>query len=260
MLSSNEVCLVPENYPRGTYLDNKILIDGRYLPFKFDNNLSTPLVNYRLYKSYPVEGRIDAHGAYFSSQIDSVSLDKILNDDLIYHFVSPSTLKKRGESKGISVLDDELYIGKSLSSKASDGQCYFFDYSSFDFGPNWSLFPNYSGIFPKGVKAKYGQNLSTYLAANEILVSDASLQKIGDIPHFNYASLRLNHVQEEVSFVLKNDLEMRLHYGDDTKERIKEEIEIWGAYKNASQNAKLWLPLLIVSFLFSLMEKRHRSS
>lgn len=255
VLSSSEVCLVPKNYRLATYSDDTILIDGRYLPFKIDDSITKPVVNYRLYKSYRIEGRIDAYGAYFSSQIDSIPLQKTLNDEFVYHFVSPSTLKRRGETKELSVLDDEFYLGKNIASKASGVRCYFLDCSSFDFGPNWSFFPNYCSVFPNGVMPKYNQNLSTKLADNEILVSDDSLQKIGKMPRFSSASLTLNNIQEEIPFALKEGIRMRINGPRVNVEQIKEEARIWESLESATENARLWIPLLVVSFLFSLMEK-----
>lgn len=255
VLSSNEVCLVPKNYHLATYSDDTILIDGRYLPFKIDDSITKPVVNYRLYKSYQIEGEIDAYGAYFSSQIDLIPLQKILNDELVYHFISPSALKRRGETKETNVLDDELYLGKNIASKTSGARCYFLDYSSFDFGPNWSFFPNYRNVFPTGVMPKYNQNIAAQLADNEILVSDASLQKIGEMPRFSSAALTLNNVQDEISFALKEGIRMRINDPRVSVERIKEETRIWGSFERAAENAQLWVPLLVVSLLLSLMEK-----
>lgn len=255
VLSSSEVCLVPKNYRSANYSGDTVLIDGRYLPFKIGDSITKPVVNYRLYKSYQIEGEIDAYGAYFSPQIDSIPLQKVLNDNLVYHFVSPSVLKRRGETKEIKVLDDELYLGNNIASKASDDLCYFFDYSFFDFGPNWSFFPNYCRVFPTGVMPKHKQSLSTQLADNEILVSDASLQKIGEMPHFSSASFVLKNIQEEIPFALEKGIRLRINGSHITVEQIKEETRIWGTYERATENARLWVPLLVVSSLFLLMEK-----
>lgn len=75
------------------------------------------------------------------------------------------------------------------------------------------------------------------------------------MPHFSSASLTLNNVQEEIPFVLEKGICLRISGSHINKEQIEEEMRIWGAYEKAAENARLWVPLLIVSFLFSLMGK-----
>lgn len=123
-LPNNEICLIPDDSRFiGTIKNNRILIDGRYLPFEKSKNVVAPQVNLNRYSAFPVEEEIKRYGAFAFGEEEEANSSIVFNNRVPYLFVSPKTLQNRGETKDLFVSDEEMYVGEGLSSLA-DGNSF----------------------------------------------------------------------------------------------------------------------------------------
>lgn len=258
-ISSNAACLIDESMltTGHRFKGNAILIDGRYLPYVVvDENLSFPIVNIDTYMNYPAEVPFQAYGFMWENpNVDFSSqegITKTMNDNIKRTIVSPTILKERGYQKSVNIQDDEIFCSDEMRYYLPSSRTRFLDYSNFDFGSAWSLFPDFGSFYASGVNVCYDEEIAYYLHEEEALVSEKQFQAISAKIPWRSVTINIQNPKRDADFIFAQHADMHMHLQIKTyplKEREERINSLSNCYAAKDVNTARLLPVCCAFFI-----------
>lgn len=258
-LGSDTACLVNESMlVRGyRFKGNAILVDGRYLPYVVvDKDLNSPVVNIDTYMNYPAVEPFHAYGFMWENpNVDFSSREgiaKTLNDNIERTIISPTILKERGYQKTVDIKGDEIFCSDEMRYYLPSSRTHFLDYSIFDFGSAWSVFPDFGSFYASGVNVRYDAEIASYLHEEEALVSEKQFQAISTKLPWKSVTMYIQDPKRDADFIFSEHADMSMHLKikkhtrTDREQRI---IDLSGCYAVKDINMAYLLPVCCAFFV-----------
>lgn len=256
-LNRDIVCLVPEsNKESFTYHEDKVLINGRYLPYTLKKGIGyKAIVNLSRYEDYERVTPFQTSGFVYSKDNSfSSSQDKkaAFDTNLRKNLVSPSILKTRGYAGDMYFPENEIYLSSLFQNEGTATKQFFFDYSSYDLHEAWRNYVNYRSLYKEGATLIYKKEIASYLKENEFLVSQSIFDEAAKQIAFSSINLTISNPKKDLDYVFSHHFSLSFAYSSSLNERKQKIESIWKASSDAKTNTKLFAPIALFSLLLLL--------
>lgn len=256
-LNRDIVCLVSEsNKESFTYHEDKVLINGRYLPYTLQKGIGyKAVVNLSRYGDYERVTPFQTSGFVYSRDNDfSSNQDKkaAFDANLRKNLVSPSILKARGYAGDTHFPENEIYLSSLFQNEGATTKQFFFDYSPYDLHEAWRNYVNYHSLYKEGATLIYKKEIASYLKESEFLVSQNVFDEAAKQIAFSSVNLTISNPSKDLDYVFSHHFSLSFTYSSSLNERKQKIESVWKASSDAKANTKLFAPIALFSLLLLL--------